>query len=379
MPAPRRILLLSASAGAGHLRAAQALESACRQAHPQAQVRQLDTLELTPRAFRTLYAQKYLEFVNKAPELLGLLYERTNRPPKSPVGDRLRLLAERLNTRPFVKFVREFEPDVVVHTHFLPAAILAHEAGQGRLAAPQAVVVTDFDVHRFWLQPGVARYFVSRPDNALHLAALGVPRERVATTGIPIDPLFAQPPDREALRRKHAVEAGRPLVLVSCGGFGVGPIESLVDALVEALPATVQLVIVAGRNEALRGRLERRARGARVLGFTTEMHEWMALADLLVSKPGGLTTSEALACGLPLVVANPIPGQETRNATMLFEEGAAMSGENPYTVGPRVARLLADPRRLARLRDNARRLGRPRAALDVARQLPDLLPAGGRG
>lgn len=383
MPAPRRILLLSASAGAGHLRAAQALEAACRQEHPGAQVRHVDTLELTPRAFRALYAKKYLEFVNKAPELLGLLYERTNRPPKSPVGDRLRLLAERLNTRPFVKFVREFDPDVVVHTHFLPAAILAHQAGKGRLAAPQAVVVTDFDVHRFWLQPGVARYFVARPDNALHLAALGVPRERVAVSGIPIDPLFAQAPDRESLRRKHAVDPGRPLVLVSCGGFGVGPIESLVEALVESLPAAVQLVIVAGRNEALRERLARRTQGARlparVLGFTSEMHEWMALADLLVSKPGGLTSSEALACGLPLVVANPIPGQETRNATMLFEEGAAMSGENPYTVGPRVARLLADPRRLARLRDNARRLGRPRAAFDVSRQLPDLLAAGGRG
>ena len=163
----------------------------------------------------------------------------------------------------------------------------------------------------------------------------------------------------------------------------MGPIESLVEALVESLPAAAQLVIVAGRNEALGERLARRAQGARVparvLGFTSEMHEWMALADLLVSKPGGLTSSEALACGLPLVVANPIPGQETRNATMLFEEGAAMSGENPYTVGPRVARLLADPRRLARLRDNARRLGRPRAAFDVSRQLPDLLAAGGRG
>ena len=120
-----------------------------------------------------------------------------------------------------------------------------------------------------------------------------------------------------------------------------------------------------------RQRLERG--GVRVLGFTTEMHEWMSLADLAVTKPGGLTTSEALALGLPLVVANAIPGQETRNATMLFEEGAAVSGENPLTVGHRVAQLLAAPERLAAMRRAARRLGRPAAARDVAEELGRLV------
>lgn len=375
----KRLLVLSASAGAGHLRAAEAVELAARQRWPEAEVRHVDVLTLTPAPFRRLYGKGYLDFVNKAPELLGMLYDRTNRPPKSPAGDRLRVLVDRLNTRPFVEYLREFQPDCICHTHFLPAEIVAHQRSKGRLRTPHAVVVTDYDVHRFWLCPGVERYFVAREENRVHLEALGEPAGGVRVTGIPIHPSFARAADVAALRRKHGVDAARPLLLVSCGGFGVGPVESLVASLI-ASSRNAQLVVVAGRNEALRARLEKVARGerssARVLGFTTEMHEWMALADLLVSKPGGLTTSEALALGLPMVVANAIPGQETRNATMLYETGAAISGENPLTVGYRVARLLESRERLDAMRAAARRLGRPRAAAEIVEGLEGITGPG---
>jgi processive 1,2-diacylglycerol beta-glucosyltransferase len=368
----RRILVLSASAGAGHLRAAEAVEAACRRLHPDAETRHVDVLTLATPAFARLYGKGYVDFVNRAPELLGILYDRTNRPPRHPAADALRRLVDRLNTRPLVALLREFAPDVVCHTHFLPAEIVAREKRRGRLRVPHAVVVTDFDVHRFWLCPGVERYFVAREENRVHLEALGAPRETVSVTGIPIHPVFADAPDRDALRRKHGVGPGRPLLLVLAGGFGVGPVETLVTAVAEAAPAA-QVVAIAGRNEGLRRRLDRVTRGragsVRVLGFTADIHEWMALATLAVTKPGGLTTSEALAMGLPLVVVNAIPGQETRNATMLFEEGAAMSGENPLTLGYRVARLLGSPKRLDAMAAAARRLGHPSAAMDVARAL----------
>ncbi len=367
-----RILILSASAGAGHLRAAEAVEAACRDIDPGAEVRHVDTLGLTPAPFRRLYGKGYLDFVNRAPELVGLLYDRTNRPPRSGAADALRRAVQGLNTWPIVRFVRDFAPDVVCHTHFLPAEIVAHERKRKRLDVPHAVVVTDFDVHRFWLCPGAERYFVAREENRVHLQALGEPADRVRVTGIPIHPAFARPLDRAALRRKHGLTEGRSVLLVLGGGFGVGPVEGLLRTLLAA-GTGAHMVVVAGRNESLRRRLERMAAGAgdevRILGFTTEMHEWMALADLAVSKPGGLTTSEALALGLPLVVAHAIPGQETRNATMLYEEGAAVSGENPHTLGFRVARLLASPGRLAAMREAARRRGRPGAAAEVAVEL----------
>jgi processive 1,2-diacylglycerol beta-glucosyltransferase len=369
-------LLFSASAGAGHLRAAEAVLAACRRRFPGAEAKHVDTLELTPPSFRRIYGQGYVDFVNRAPELLGVLYDKTNKPPKHAAAEKLRLLVERLNTRPFVKFLREFDPDVVIHTHFLPAAIVAHEKRKRRFKAPHLVVVTDFDVHRFWLCPGIDRYCVARDDNRIHLEALGVPAETIRVTGIPIDPVFAEAPDRAALRRKHALDEALPIVLVLCGGFGVGPIEALVQSLWASVRGA-RLVVVAGRNEALQARLKRQAPKAptptTILGFTREMHEWMALATIAVTKPGGLTTSEALARGLPLVVANPIPGQETRNATMLFEEGAAISGENPLTLGPRVARLLAAPERLAAMSRAAGSLGRPHAANDVLAEAATLM------
>ncbi len=369
---PARILILSAASGAGHLRAAQALEAACRRRFPRAEVVHRDVLTLTTPAFRKVYGEGYLDFVNAAPELLGIFYNRTNRTPKSQAREKLKLALDRLNTRPLVRAVKDFGPDVVCHTHFLPAGIVAHEKRKGRITAPHAVVVTDFDVHRWWLCPGVDRYFVAREDNRVHLEALGEPRERIRITGIPVDPAFADSPDVPALRKKHGVSAELPLLLVLCGGFGVGPIDDLVGSLWRSL-RRAQMVIITGRNEELRHRLSPLAENApiptRVLGFTTEMHEWMSIADLAVSKPGGLTTSEALARGLPMVVANPIPGQETRNATMLYEEGAALSGENPLTLGFRVAKLLASPQRLAAMRKAARQLGRPQAALEIAGEL----------
>ena len=372
MAQPRRILVLSASVGAGHLRAAEAVAAACRILHPGAEVRDVDVLTLTPAPFRRMYGKGYLDLVNHAPELLGVLYQGTDRPPRSSAGDKLKLAIERLNTRRLVALVRDFAPDVICHTHFLPAAILAHERRKRRVRAPHAVVVTDYEVHRWWLCPGVARYFVAREENRVHLEALGEPAGAVRVTGIPVLPVFAEKPDRAALQTRHGLAAGGPLLLVLAGGFGVGPVEAIVKSL-WAHVRGARLVIVAGRNEALRERLGRLAARApvptTVLGFTREMHDWMALADLAVTKPGGLTTAEALARGLPLVVVNPIPGQETRNATMLYEAGAAISGENPYTIGFRVGRLLESRERLTAMRGAARGLGRPRAALEVAEEL----------
>lgn len=367
-----RILILSVSAGAGHLRAAEAVEAACRIRHPAAEIRNVDVLELTSAPFRRLYGKGYLDLVGRAPALLGFFYDRTNRPPKSPGLDALRLAVEKLNTKPFLDFVRDFAPDVVCHTHFLPAELLDAEKARGRFDTPHAVVVTDFEVHRFWLCPSAALTFVPREENRVHLQALGVPRERIRVTGIPVHPLFAETADPAALRRKHGVREGLPLLLVLAGGFGVGPVERLVRALWREVPRA-QVVVAAGRNAALRARLAGPARRAplptRVLGFSTEIHEWMSLASLVLTKPGGLTTSEALARGLPIVIVSPIPGQETRNASMLLEAGAGMSGENLYTVGWRVARLLKSPVRMEAMRLAARHLGRPRAAFEVAEAL----------
>jgi len=226
--------------------------------------------------------------------------------------------------------------------------------------------VTDFDAHALWLYRGVDWYFVACEETRAHLAALGIPRETIHVTGIPISPAFAVPLTKREARRGLALDPDRTTVLVSAGGFGMGPVEALVGAL-QAVRHPVQLAVVCGRNAALERRLKAVSgpHPMRVVGYTTEMDRWMAAADLLVGKAGGLTSSEALARGLVLVVVNPIPGQEERNSDHFLEEGVAIRCNNLPALAFKLDTLLDDPGRLARMREAVNRLARPQAAADI--------------
>ncbi len=368
----RRILVLSASVGAGHLRAAQAVELAIRQLEPQAEVVNLDVLELTNATFRRLYGQAYLDLVNKAPHVLGYFYDLLDRAP-SPQrkSDRLRLLVERLNLGRFIRFLRGHACELVVNTHFLPAEIIAALRRKGEYHVPQCTVTTDFETHRLWVNQPCELYFTATPEGAAYLVHWGVPADDISVTGIPVHPHFSQPKSREECRARLHLGTDRPVVLQLAGGFGVGPVEALLDAIL-ACNLPLEVVVVAGRNTELRDRLQSRQppppHRLHVLGFTDQMDELMAAADVVVSKPGGLTSSEVLARGAAMAIVNPIPGQESRNADYLLEHGAAVKINNPPALTLKLAALLREPQRLAGLQANARRLGRPQAAFDVARQ-----------
>lgn len=373
-----RILVLSASVGAGHLRAAEAVEAALRQTVPHATVRNLDVLQLTNAAFRRVYGKAYLDLVNKAPHVLGYFYDLLDRPepPGSARTDWLRLAVQKLNLSKFIKLLEDEPPDLVINTHFLPAEIIAALRKKGRVTMPQVTATTDFETHRLWVHEPTDHYFTATEEGAQYLQSFGVPANRTTATGIPIHPVFGEPKDRAALLDKHGLKGDRPVVLQLAGGFGVGPIEKLYRGLLE-VPVPLEIVAVTGKNEKVRDQLRAvrppHRHHVKVLGFTKEMHELMAVADLVMSKPGGLTTSEALASGAAMVIVNPIPGQESRNSDFLLENGAAIKVNNLATLPHKVTALLKDEVRLARLKANARRLGRPRAAFDVVKRARELL------
>lgn len=368
-----RVLILSASAGNGHIRAAQAIEKAFIEMNAAREVRHCDTLQFTNKLFRNLYSRAYIELVNNAPDVLGWLYDSLDKPWKN---ERRRLALDRLNTRPFVKMLKEYEPDIAVCTHFLPAEIISWLKSKQRLSFPQAVVVTDLDVHAMWLCRNCEHYFVAMEETREHLGALGIGADRVTVSGIPIDPPFARPKDQHEMRRKHGLDPDRTTILISAGGFGVGPIERLITSLLE-LRHRAQVVAICGKSEQALAQVQRvaaeRPAGGNVelhpIGFTTEMDEYMAAADLVVGKPGGLTTSEALARGLIFVIVNPIPGQEERNSDHLLEEGAAIRCNNLPVLAGKIDRLLDDPARMARMRENVARMARPRAAYRIVERL----------
>jgi len=373
-----RVLLLSASSGAGHVRAAQALEKAFA-SRGDCVVEHVDVIQHVSRVFQRVYDKTYISMVRRAPELMGVLYDRTDKPWEKM---RQRLIVDRLNTQPMIRMLKRVQPDVCIATHFLPAEIIAWLVAKKKLRTRNAIVVTDYDVHAMWLCRTVNRYYVAIPEAAEYLAGIGVPREIIRVTGIPVDPLFAVPVDKTAARKHFSLDPAATVILIAAGGYGIGPVEQLVRDLL-ALKRPWQIVAIAGKSEDVKKKLDAVAASAGNLqsglsrlvpvGFTKEMDQYMAAADLLVGKAGGLTTSEALARALPMALIEPIPGQEERNADHLLEEGAAIRCNNLPAAAWKIAGLLEDTARFARMKDAARRLGHSSAAADIAADALKLL------
>jgi processive 1,2-diacylglycerol beta-glucosyltransferase len=360
------------------VRAAQALEKAFR-APGNCEVEHIDALQHVTKLFQRLYDKAYIRMVRRAPDLMGLLYEQTDKPWRHP---RQRLAMDRLNTQPMIRLLKKIQPDLCVATHFLPAEILAWLIAKKKLQARHAIVVTDYDVHALWLCRTVDRYYVAMEESLEYLANIGVPREKLHVTGIPIDPLFEKSVSAAEARNKLGLTANEPVLLLSAGGYGVGPLEQLVKDLL-AMRRPWQIVAIAGKSEPLKKRLDALGRGAGKtpsgqprlvpVGFTTEMDQYMAAADLLIGKAGGLTTSEALARELPMALVEPIPGQEERNADHLLEAGAAIRCNNLPAAAWKIARLFDQPDKLRAMKQAARAMAHPDAARVIAQDALGLL------
>jgi len=326
--------------------------------------------------FRHFYSKAYIDLVNKMPEVPGWMYDKLDRPWKN---ERRRLALDKLNTRPLVKLLRDYQPDMIVCTHFLPAEIVSWLKAKERLASRQAVIVTDFDVHAMWLVHHYEQYFVAIDEARAYLEALGIPANKITVSGIPIDPVFAEKKSKVEMRKKHGLESDRVTILLSAGGFGVGSVEPLIAALMP-LQQRAQVVAICGRNEELRKRLTKAAARAKAdddvlikpIGYTQEMDEYMTAADIVLGKPGGLTTSEGLSKGLAFAIVDPIPGQEERNSDHLLEAGVAIRSNNLPTLAYKLDRLLADGDRLAKMQSISKKLGRPNAARDIVRRVTEI-------
>jgi processive 1,2-diacylglycerol beta-glucosyltransferase len=365
-------MIMSVGAGMGHIKAAEALEKAFSADSRVTEVVNNDALQYTNKLFRDFYSKFYASLVKSAPNFLGWWYKTSDEPWRT---DRMRHMLDRLNTQPLIRSIRAFDPHIIVCTHFMPAGLISHLISAQQLRAHLSIVVTDFDFHAMWLSRSFHRYFVAIEETKAHLEMLGLPSHRITVSGIPIDPVFNEPVDRAAVCAELQLDPARPLLLLSAGALGFGPTEFVRDQLTR-LRNPAQIIVVCGHNRELRVRAERkidqsRRDDVRIMGFSGEMHRLMKAADLFIGKPGGLTTAEAMACGLPMCVVNPIPGQEERNCDHLLEEGIAVKCNDLTTLPFKLDRLLADPPRLVLMREKALGFARPRAAETVVQTLID--------
>lgn len=364
----KKILLLSVSAGAGHMRAAEAIRAAAGAAAGGVEATHLDVMDYVTSGFRKMYTEFYLKLVNKAPALWGYLYQASNDARPDSTMQQLRRGLERLNTRALMQAIEVAQPDAIVCTHFLPAEILARAIRKRGFTTPVWVQVTDFDLHRMWVHENMAGYFAGNEEVAYRMRRCGIAAERIHVTGIPIMPAFGQALERATCAREFGLDPAITTVLLMGGGAGLGSLETVAERLL-SLEGSFQLIVLAGRNAKALAALKVLATRfpGRLLaqGFTDQVERLMACADLVVTKPGGLTSSECLAMGLPMIVNSPIPGQEERNADYLLEQGVALKAVDGPTLEYRIAHLLAHPGQLAQMSARARALGRAHAASDV--------------
>lgn len=367
--AKKKVMILSVSAGSGHLRAAEALEEACRKDDRVEEVRHIDALAFTNKVFQEIYSKGYIEAVKKAPELWAIAFDETDVP-----WHRTKALSvmQRLNAQPLVNELKRFEPDICLCTHFMPADIISRLIQADKLHTNVGVVVTDYYVHATWLCDIFTRYFVGKQESKVFLEAIGLPTDRIEVSGIPISQDFSQVMDRGGLLKKHGLLPDRPVVLLSAGTFGVMPAKDIFRIL-ERIKTPAQLVVVCGHNDKLKEALNDYADTALadsnkryvILGYTDVMHELLAVADLFIGKPGGLTTSECMAAGVPMIVWDPIPGQEWFNACYLLESGAGIIPDNAVTIGYKVDSILGDAEKLKKMSNAARAIAKPDAASHI--------------
>jgi processive 1,2-diacylglycerol beta-glucosyltransferase len=297
-----------------------------------------------------------------------MLYRSSSDIKPTALVQKVRRTTERLSTRALLKAIKAFGPDAIVCTHFLPAELLMHEIRRGRLHVPVWVQVTDFDLHKMWVIPLMTGYFAANDEVAFRMQVNGIPAEQIHVTGIPIMPAFSRPLQRAECAAQFGLDPARQTLLLMGGGAGVGGLDGVAEQLL-ATEGDFQLIVLAGRNAKALAALKTLAgkHPGRLFpqGFTQEVERLMACADAVITKPGGLTTSECLAMGLPMIVNAPIPGQEEHNADYLLEQGAAMKAVDDVGLVYRVRHLAAHPAKLATMARCAKALGRPQAAKAV--------------
>jgi processive 1,2-diacylglycerol beta-glucosyltransferase len=364
LPDTLRVVLLTTSLGAGHLRAAQAIEQAIQEHCPNVETRLIDSFTSTAPWLTRLVVNFYLHILAWMPWLYKYLYNWGNR-TKAALWLR-NVLSYRLafSTR---AQLRRLQPDVIVCSHASPTGAVCRLKKRGELAIPLIAVITDFVAHRLWIYDEVDIYMVAHEGLRDKLIHMGVAPKKIQVTGIPIDRKFGDSTSKEILRYQLGLDKELPTILIMGGGTGALPMDQIVPRLGTMLPK-VQLLVVTGCNTDMRRRLlaQQYGNSVHIMGFVSNIHELMAASDLVVTKSGGMSSAEAIAMELPIIIYRPIPGQEEGNTEFLLRHGVACQVDDVEELPCITRDLLADAGQLARMREAARKLAKPRAAAEIA-------------
>ncbi|MDO7787052.1 MGDG synthase family glycosyltransferase [Desulforamulus aquiferis] len=373
-----KVLILSVSAGEGHMRAAAALKSELYRRNPQTEAIILDTFRYASPLLEKVVLGTYMEIIKMSPIIYGYLYRQAEKekPLSGFAKHEFNRIMNRLAAPKLVSYIEQMQPQAIICTHPFPLGILAELRGAGRCNVPIVATITDYTVHPFWLFEHVDCYMVAADGLVKAFAEFGIRPEKIKATGIPIEPEFSKVRDKDKLRDNWKLDRNLPTILIMGGGLGMGPMAEVVKGLGAAgLPC--QLVVVCGHNETLRLKLMKQLPSLQgkiqVHGYIRNIHELMAACDLMVGKAGGLTASEAMASKLPMFITDPIPGQEERNAEFLQRAGAAKLVRGTKDLILQVKDYLRNKSVQIRMSVAAEQIGRPQSAMTAVNIIEDLV------
>lgn len=356
----KKVLIFYATAGAGHKKAAEALAHAAK--NKPYDVRPLDIIDFMPPLTKKLYSDGYLLLISKFPRLWGFFYFVSDTPWLSVLNVHLRRWIDAITCRRLIKFIKREEPDVVISAHFLASEIVSYAKQKFNLKTRLISVVTDFGVHNFWINPKTDLYCCASRATLQNLVDKGVPPDKIKVTGIPVDEKFTKPLDKGLIRAEFGIDEKKFTVLVITGGIGVGPIEEIVELIEDQ----AQVLVVCGNNKDLQEKLaQKKLPGVRVFGFINYVEKLMGVSQVIVTKAGGLTVTESLTSGLPMVFFFLIPGQELINAKTISGEGAGLIAKSPEDIRQIILKFKNNPDILSACKDKALSLARPGSSLEI--------------
>lgn len=351
----------------GHHNATLAIEKALKELDHHVSVLNINSFNYTNPLMEKFINKAYMGVIKKAPRLWDYLYDN---PGFFKQTQRIKDSVHKSNFRKLNVLFGEFRPTAVVCTQAFPCGLSADYKRVFNIKIPLFGVLTDFFPHSYWVYNEVDYYIVPSQEAKERFIQEGIPEERIKQFGIPIDPKFAKSYDRQKLASELHLDLSIPTILIMGGGQGIGPIKHIVAGLNKS-KADFQVIAVAGTNKKLLRWLKKIAlsytKRLYPLEYVQNIEELMEVADFIISKPGGLTTAEALAKGLPMIIIKPIPGQEENNTEFLLRQGVAIRIERLEDMHIEVERLLRNQQKVQEMRENAKRLGKPDSALETAR------------
>ena len=364
---PKKVLIVYATGGMGHVTAAKAVEQAFKSKYPDVEVKNVDVIDYATKIYKKVFVDGYNYVSAKKPEFWGWLYRTFNSKKTQKLPTALSKLAIEGN---FIPFIKDFNPDFIVSTHPLPMILVSHSKRKEVINILSSMVVTDFGCHSFWVDPQVNYYFTATQDVAKCLTNYGAKPDQMVTTGIPIELKFSHDLDKSELIKKFGLKPDLFTMLIVGGQFTFSVLQKVISEIQNKNQGKIQFLVVAGRDKELKTQIEKSKLdgndNTKVFGFVDNMQELMTVSDVIFSKAGGLTVSECMAKGLPMIINKIIPGQEEDNVNYLVSKGAAVKVSDFSEVASVVNDLLGNQNKILAMKESAKKIGKPDSAIALA-------------